>query len=381
MFKKTIKIVLLSFAALAVVLGVVLLINAFDDELDPRIAAFAVDGKVAVKEADNAYYAAIMLHEDVKLDVPGIHAKGVKWVGAMNAAISSNALEEKSIAGALKGDGLVFKGDIGLIELAPVINAEEQTPGLIRLLRVKGELKAVIEANRALLDRYTALYKYPEYYVALKTTTNAPIVSLGVEQRLAHARIALMLDAGDRGAPLRLLTDDVLFWRRALKGSRGYFDRPVIVAAIWRDMVFLNEILNAYNFSSSELFIIEKSLRPLTEAELDNSSAAVDNFMVGRYAIETFARGDAGGMPAWKYYLLRPFFCRNATINTLYRYQAVLAEFAKFEPREQAEALRNRRIPRMYGPDDKAPVWTMFYNPVGKIVLGSGAQTAAYNRY
>lgn len=374
------KAALWSFAVFILIIGSLLIINAFDEKIDPAIAEFSAIKSSAIKDGDNAYFAMIMIRAPKDADV---HAKGVAWVGAMNKAIDAGAQnEEVRLVEAINSQVLKFAGDRSILAIKTAKAGEEPTEtGLDQYLAVKDKLPELLKINSALLDRYMALHKYPAFSSTLKPTLNSPLIFLYDEQRLLHARITLLLSNNRKAEALKLLRDDTALWRRALAGSAEFVERPATITAIKRNMVFLTEILKAYDLSKSELAIIEEIVSPLTEAELDNGPAIRNNFNVGRYVMASFARGESGDLSRWEYYLLRPFFSPNATVNTMYRYSAMLAEFAKFSPGEQVRALRERRIPRMYGPSDTAPTLTMFYNPIGKMILGIGAQDPTYNRH
>jgi len=351
------------------VIGIPLLltvINVVDREVKAEAIAFADFSDDEVPEQDNGYFNWVGFFAPVG-EKP--HAVGVTTVALINQKIAPYSLETIIDPVSLLGpEALKFKGDVtGLC-------GRESHDCLSRYQAKTTEIKKWLVENRVLLERYRALYAYPEFRETIQPRLRAPtFYQPSLAASLARAQRALAALRGDPHTALRELHDDTKYWRRILQQSRSLISRMVAVAAIQSNTQLVSEIVAAMSIDRQALTIASQTSQPLTGPERNLSK--VFRYELG-FAIDVFSnislyKNDPCPFDSWAdclsgTLLSTVLFKPNATINLSYARLARLAELASLPAPEWHTQTQARRKER--GRASAPFVWHIFYNPVGKIL-------------
>ena len=332
-----------------------------DEELDSGVKAM-----MAVQHAppplENAYFAVWGLRASPGMDP---HQTGRQMVADHERRVAADGPR-------LIFDPLPFLGAAQLKE--PAFKAcQVYEEGCLDSYRTRrNEVHRAIADNALLLTRYRSLRNYPRYSqkdVTWTVGSPLPEASLAMLSRLVDAEVSLQLELPKhRPAALRELAADVRFWRQVLVESDTLIAQLVAAAVLNRKYVLASEIMRAYpDAARLETAALADITRPLTTDKVNLLRALDAEF---RQIAPTLMVADAWsdenvGSPILNG-ILGLGFKPNATVNAYYR--SLLAQ-RELHARSPGEI---RAVRAAGAPQTVRDLWrpaTVFYNPMGKILL------------
>jgi hypothetical protein len=358
-----------SLALLGLAVLVLLVVNAFDEDLAPGVVELLKPAAAEVDDGDNAYYALVGLDAPSGADP---HAHGRQLVARMVAeetrrdrvsrAERSRPAQQKLRRLLQATTELETRQETLRIKPSKYLcSRAAQDSCLRRVSRNPVEAKRALDENRELLERYRRLLKYPalvETYVPRDFLGRPPELSaFHGAHNLWLTHVALEFENGNLQAAFADLESDMALLRAALKGTRLSPTRVGILIALQMDLPLLAEMVVAKPAAAASFKKeIAAALAPLTPAEL--SWARLERETLA--SIVPILQARPGTAYEW---VASPFLKRHATVNRLYAAQKTIYEWNEFSA-SQDEAMRQRvaRANDML----HAPYWTFAYNPVGK---------------
>lgn len=372
---------------LLVLMLVLVVINAFDEELEPATPDYLEPVPETYAPQSNVFYALISL-DQAGDDWAGVGFKLKQRLDAQMAAGRSGEDVAKELSAELDKHKLAFKGDSGQLGDKDQLIA---TVGRIR----SGKLNAdqLLADNQVLLARYLGLYRYEHYANTLApgwaSMSLIPMGAASKSRNLWVLDLAKRVDQGQLDEVAQRLTADTVFWRRMLAHSElTLVDKMVMTAWVRSNFQLASQLAHRYALSSEQLQTLQGMTGPVTAEE--RSLAGVLR-QEGRFVL-AFTRemwGKQGWMSttepdaaAWDRasswatdHFARYFFKRNASANRQIRnVQTVIEmdahECTQYQPDESTLAQR---------PDLRW--WWFFYDPIGKALIEAAGNGALYHSY
>ena len=334
-------------AALAAALAA---INAFDEDLQPEVAAFLEPKPIAVPEKRNGFFQMVGLSAPADDDA---HAAGVRYLEEVGRA------EARRIGGDRE---VHWPQHPGKPLSLPKLCGMEGASCLVQVAADEGAARDVVAAHRALLARYRALLAYPEYVETQQLlhpeTPLVPFVPLSAAQRVFFVDAALALRAGRAEGLAADLERSLALSRRMLAGSRTVIGKMIAAAHARRAVQFTSELLASPSaWARRHAGWLAEALAPLSPAELRLGEVLGMEF---RMQLSVLRECGAELAPRALCYFLQP----NATANMDYhRYYQPFTELDAAPP-EKLDAMRRALKAR----DLSDPPWWLAYNPVGKLL-------------
>lgn len=351
----------LGLSLLSVIL-LLLLVNAFDQDIKPEVLTFVDFSSEVVPPEQNAYPAILGHFAPVNEDP---HRKGMEILAVHNEIAGKPWVYDPTgidirdkVLGANK---LVFQGKAtDLCER----NAERCLPAYAAKAR---EIEDLLRNNRTLARRYYALYEYPHFRETAKDSVNILIFSDDANMNaLLRAEIGLKAVRGQSHEALQMLARDLKFQRMRLRESRTLIAKMMAVAAVRRELSLLSEIMSAKRFNVAEAKLTEQMLKPLDRSELDMHRIFRAEFAVVKVTLESIPL-DADAETAFDY-VARVFFKRNATINLMYERHRTLAMLSQLSADDFVNRLKSSEVD-----EEQNARWLhrrLVYNPVGGTLFG-----------
>ena len=354
-------IVLRVSAAIAAVVALTLLGNAFDEDLRPEVKAYLEAQAPLVPDERNGYFQMVGLAADAVAP----HAAGRRYLAAVAEA------QQKSLAGrnvdwprmkALALPQLRAETDFCALDFGrPCLASVRAAEPAARTLLAEGEW---------LLARYRAMLEYPEYAEAqdlkLFTTPMPSFVPLLTGQKLFHAQAVLRLREGKAVHVAYDLERSLAFSRKMLAGSQSMIGKMIAVAHARRAALFAAEILpEVAKADPGTLSRLAGALAPLTAAERSLAEPFRSDFAVFGSVVRL-----CDPEVTWCYFL-QP----NATVNRHYRvFQKRLIDMDA-APAAQFDKLRGE----LKAAGESFPWWSILYNPHGKWLLRGLSESAQWD--
>lgn len=345
--------------AVLVVLPLVLLIiiNLFDEDLDPRAAAYGEPLAATVPEAENAYFALIALSAPDGAD-------GLAYARAWQNEVKAAALEKRK-----------EKLPESKRAKRPAVCDPRQAACLEELRGKSGEIAQQLDAYKEDLARYDAMLNLKRYedvidYPMRVDSSIPPYIGVAAAQSAYLLRSALDLEAGRVEQAVAAIERDLAFQRMLLGSSRTLIGKMIGSANYWRNLQFVSEAVQTRQAEITPFLPrLRKWLAPLNVASLNLGSTMETEFglVKATFREDLIGTGGALGVPLEGVMALL-FFKRNASMNSSYRYYSgVGAALASPADRLDSEA---SAFAAKWNP---APQWNWIYNPVGKILQGVAA--------
>jgi len=347
----------IAFVALIVApLLVLIAINLPDEDLAPEAAAYGVPRAPSVPEAENGHYALLALNAS---DAADAMAYARAWVAEARSAARENRAE--SFPATRRSQ-------------RPALCDARKTQCLAYARDNRAEAEQQLEAFKEDLARYESLLAYKRYEEVLDyrlRTDSAlpPHGALGQGQRAYLLRIAVAVEAGRTEAALAALERDLAWQRAFLSGSRLLIGKIVAADNIWRDLMFIAELLQAKPAEMLPFAArLQALLAPLDEAP-KTQAALETEFRFAKAAFEEAASGraDSGSFP--ERMVIALFFKPNATLNRALRQFASLSGTVFEQPAHRVEAGWEAFSKAWL----ERPLWEYAYNPAGKVIIEAGA--------
>jgi hypothetical protein len=354
--KKVLKWVAITLAVI-VLLPLLLLvaINLFDEDLDPKAATYGEPRAATVPEAENAYYALIALKASDGAD-------GMAYARAWHNEVSAAAKEKRS-----------EKLPASKRAQRPKLCDSREAACLALIHDKPAEAAQQIDAYQQDLARYDTLLGYKRFeevldYLPALDSTMAPYDLVGSAQRAWLQRAGIDAEAGKLEETITALERDFALQRMLLGGSRTLLGKVVATANYWRGLQFVNELIQT---RPAEISPYLPRLRPWL-APLDAGLLRLAPTMETEFGMmKNMLRDDrllmkekVSDVPVQD--ALNLFFLkRNASVNRYYRCYSRMGELMD-APVDRLDAEINSYGTQCYG----QPEWNWVYNPMGKILQG-----------
>jgi hypothetical protein len=351
---------------LVALIGLLFLINAFDQDIRPEAIAFADFSADKVPDEQNAFFASQGYFAAVSDDP---HRKGIEIVALHNQRVAAaQKLEDtftdiqKEVLGPQRVD---FKGDT-----SKLCNYNKQDRCLSEYQKSAAVIARLSRDNRLLIERYHRLYRYPHYREVAFDSAYLPL--FGNESRtsdLVRADIALRASRGDTHTALQALARDSAYFRMVLRESRTLIAKMVATARLERNMKLLSELISTGRLSAEDRQLVGTILTPLTPVELDTARLFHSEFAYLKYLLERISASESLAADSterqWWTHLFDLFYKRNATVNLVYDNFRSIAQLSGLPPDKLAQELASGRLDDEL--TDRLLGWHTVYNPVGKL--------------
>lgn len=359
-------------------------INAFDERPSPQVLRLSRAPENRYKAEENIYVAL------AGFDAPpgkSVVVSGQENIARYNASVDTMLNDPLALIKRLPVPdlaGLKFAGSTDL--------PSPWKPSFWRSVQDnKPAIEQLLERNRELYERYTALFGMPGYYETARPSYAAPIYIVPGEVRsLFLANVALQLQAKDGArvqAGLKSLRQDMELWRRMLTGDGTLLSKMVAVAFLQKDSLVLSDMIADPGTGVPQN--MAEFLPEFASSDWDISNAFAAEF---RAELSIYQHAQAlsdahwqspDATDAWRLWsrLLSPiegqFFKINATKNLAAGLMNELARCAAPDPSTFATN-QARLIKWQEGNANLRSIRTV-YNPIGKILIAIAAP--AYNNY
>lgn len=307
--KKALKWLGIIFLLLVVLpLAVVIVINLFDDKLDPALAAYGEPRAVTVPEAENGYHAVLAMGAGDGADG---HAYAKAWVAEARAAAKENRLEKQVTPKRAK------RADL----------CDTTRTSCLTVVRDKADgVKTQLEAYKEDLERYENLIAAKRYEEVLdyplRAVSGLPSYApLMAAQRAYLLRAAQAAEAGDMEATLAAVEKDIAFQRVFLDNTRTLIGRMVAASAYLRDLSFVAELMQQRKADLTPyLPRLRDMLKPLSAASLKLGPALETEFAMSKLLLRNpLVQIENTDVSLVERLGMTFFYKPNATTNLAYR--------------------------------------------------------------
>ncbi len=376
--KKLVKRAAITFLGLLIGIPLLLVaINAFDEDLKPDAVVFADFSGDDVPAELNGFFAWAGLTVPIGEDP---HARGMQIVMQVNEILDRRPREAANIDSFLGPEALKLTGNLmGLC-------GRDATGCLDRYRTKTSDIEKQVRENKLLLERYRALYRYPNFRETTKPRYFAPFFTVPASvSGLVRAQHALHALRGEPMEALRQLRDDTQFWRRVLTDSRSLVSKMVALAATHRNAQLTSEIVARYPTDKNYLALVMQAVRPLTDHERDLTKVFRYEFATNKHFLATLpTEGKVGCIAEFVSYcavdmLSGTFLYKpNATLNQSFKRFSEIAAISRLPASQFRDNLEENRN-NMKGYGEWLWFWHFVYNPVGKLL--NSIVEPAYNGY
>ena len=363
--RKTVKWLLTVFASLFVFM-LVLWVVLPDEDLTGEVVQILKDPpRVPAKQ--NAFYVFLGFEADPSLDA---HSVGMR----MDEALEQARAQQKSIA---YDDLQRFLGTSPLkIDRSDKNFYQAGTNSLAQVRAARAKIEASERKFQPYIKRYQSLRSFANFKEPVPRSVDEPILSyagLVMVSGLVDARIALdMADKPKQGAALENLAAELRLWRKIGQESQTLITKMVATKVLQRKFLLVADLLaESPDIAVNMPELLSEITRPLAANEITLERALVGEF---RWVSGTFLglRSDIDAAPysasnVLNKLILARGFKPNATVNLSFVKNKELRDFynrpaAAIAANESAFIAEWGRF-SLYSPS------TLFYNPVGKILV------------
>jgi len=381
------KILLWSALFFAVLLLLLFIVNAFDEDLSPEISTLATVPGAAVAQQENGYFNFYGFAAPAGQDA---HQRGVELVREYEQTTAGD--QKRTIASGedrnREDNSIGFVGDRS--KLCGRSSTSDQC--LAFYARHGGDTSRLLADNMLLLERYDRLIRYRHFQLTVKPYPTIPIPSFDLV-RTAHqlwlAKISRLLEQGERAAVLAALQQEASFSRRMAEESSSMIDKLIAFMILSDDLRALSGIISMHNLMPAEKVAAEAILRPLTEPEMSFGRVFRYEFEMNRNFLTSAVKGGhlyalfesestyeaASFLSKAKWFFIRPLLNVNATLNLLHRRYVNTLEFDALSAKVFAARMKAGNVNR----NGTALRWNMIYNPAGKVY--DAVLTPDYSEY
>ncbi len=260
--KKTL-LYLFGFAALLLVITVIINLPAFDEELLPEVAAIK-NIKAEPFDENNAYPALLAINS-----APGQSLKqATEEVRVfLNQKIQSSGIDFLSDE---EYKTLIGKGhDISWQNIYNLCNSRTDKSCMENLHRELLEQPIINERLIEQIVRYNDFIQYPEFKEFTQLDLDAPFEPYGPLIRLKRIFIA---EAYANQAPenyLYTVFEDVTFWRQVLGNSNFLLTKMIAIATLSDDISSLSAAIKMGHLNAEQLSTLQYKISSLSADEID----------------------------------------------------------------------------------------------------------------
>jgi hypothetical protein len=341
-------------------LAIFMVLALYDPPLQPAVAEFLKVPASTVTDAENAYFALLGFAAPAGSDIREYGRTSYR--STLERAAKQRAQGGQPLPQLESGTQMAFKG--------------KELPNERFYQFVVGSpevLDRMASDNRELLDRYRTLRQYPRIFEPSGEGhfQDVPIPSFAPVRSTQSLWLLLALRQSHQGnadQALRLLADDLAYWRSIVPQSHMLIIKLIAIACIQRDYQVLSELIGHAALSGTQRAQVRAMLPPWQAGDVQFSESLRYEALFLTDAL--FASLAQHG--PFDRLLLK----KNATRNSLVRIQMTGAELAGLSAdrfyREASASAGERRI-------DVRLKLDFLYNPVGAILASiSTPQYAGY---
>lgn len=346
---------------IATVVLVVMVINLFDESLDPRAAAYGKPRPATVPEMENGYFAMLAL--DAPQGADGM-AYARAWLDEARAAAQERRRPVRPPREQVKRP-------------EPCEPIDRSCLALVRENPAQTRRQLALFAGD--LARYYALVSSRRFeevldYPAGLLSDLPPYSPLVRAQRAYLLRVALDFESGRADQALVALEQELAWQRLFLTETRLLISKMVAARNYWRDLMFVRSLVEDRSARlAPHLPRLQKMLQPLDEAMRSFPKVAEAEFAFVRAAYAGIKPDRDDLVKAWGWYFFGTalLYQPKATENLAYRYYSEVAEKVLAAPAHRVAA-ESKAVSDSW---EKLPWWRYVYNPLGKILMSSSLPT------
>ena len=382
----TAKALLWTAAAVSLLIVVLYLVNFSDEELKPETTAALKAPSSDLPDVDNGFFLVVGLTAPAGYDG---HAHGRRRVAEIATATSMRQIE--TIDAKYTRDGLALKG------LRGSYCGFSSTPCYEKARQNRAEVRALIAANRELMQRYEAIDRYRQIEDVISSRAELAMVAITpyspvlAAQSLKLAQIAVLFEQGKVAEGLAELERDMARQRRLAEGLTSMIGKMIAATALTNEYLFLSDVLREKRAELRPHAAAVRALAaPLSEAQRAMDGAIRTEFrfvaaslnLIRHYGYAeltasnyglldaVFGTGDLDGDSPFSEldWLAMPLLKENATLNMGRPYYERLAGLARASGAQVADEyrlLQEQARTEAYG-------WRIAYNPIGKRLMAMG---------
>ncbi len=356
--KKTL-LYLFGFAALLLVITVVINSPAFDEELLPEVAAIK-NIKAEPFARDNAYLALLAINGPSGKTLQQATEEVRSFLNQKIAETGLDFLNEEEYQNLIgKGHDVVWKNTY-----KSCVSRTEKSC----LFTLAQELTVNPIINPRLieqLNRYQDLIQMTGFNDVTQMDVTAPLTAFSPVMNIKRLFLTDAFINKSSDEYLVLLNKDLTLWRKILKNSHFMITKMIAIASLHDDVGSLSTAIKQGYLSPIQLNQIQGSLLTLKADESGMGQVFDFEFKYGMSLFDTADAASPIGISEWF-----NFYQPRATHNTTYSYG--------FKPLKNVTSLNTAEFYQYLESDQPAedfasPVkWSpsMLYNPVGKILVG-----------
>jgi len=354
-------------AVLAVLGGLLVIGNAFDEDLRPEVAAYLKpDAPSRLPDDQNAYFALAGLGAPAS-EQP--HDAGRKWVGAVKDAVARRS----------RGESAAWP-KASTARPAPEFCVPGKSSCLAAAREKEGEARKFVADYALLLARYRALHAYPGYAETMEYSDLGqpfpPLVPVLSAQRAFHVDAALRLAQGEVDAVLADLEKEIAFLRRMLAGSNLLIGRMVANRLLQRSTLMASDIMARHReAASSRAAGLAQALQPLAAEERRMDAALRHEFRFLRNSFLHILQYPELAGDSWIMGLARLFFAPNATANAEHPFRKSWLDA------DALPATGLAGVHKQASAAPQSPAWMAWYNPIGKLLVLPSLDGNAFEAY
>lgn len=292
----------------------------FDDELRPEVVEIINYKPINIKIENNGYYALLGMFANEEDDP---HVKGRHI--ASEAKKKYNGEDYVSVVFASEVEGAVaIEPNVDKDVFCDSVSGPKCVVDIDKRREYYGQL---IRENEILINRLRKIYKYQYYLEDSNIVVATDIVSM---QKLISADITYKWLNGRHETALRLLRDDLNYWRLVSNSDITLITRMIATVGIERNYQLLNELVSNCTKCIDEDFLKENLLRPITGEELDMSKVFDSELRYMYYnVIANIKKMRTDSF--WEKVTLNSFLKPNSVMNRLYGVYSSASRLSKCE--------------------------------------------------
>ena len=341
-------------ALLLVLLAIVIVLNAFDEKLDSRAAAFGEPRKSLVQDENNGYFALLALNANPGEDSM---AYARAWVTESRAATMENRPEKRVDRKREQRDEVC---DSAQDKCAITTNTETE------------KARSVLRAYQEDLERYERLLSMRHYEEVLdyrlRVSSALPPYKYFIETQKAYLMCAAVFaQSGDMGGALAAISRDLAFQRVMLAGTRTIHGQAIAATAYTRNLAAIFELLRDRKLQVPlHLPILRAMLQPIDATSLQVSKGLEPEFATAKSLLRNpLARSredrpvsSSDRVAIWLFYK------RNATTNRAYE-----KFMAAATPTSMSAQLLVQDRKAVEQSKQHRNLWNYVNNPIGNRVI------------
>ena len=357
--------------------GGLVLINAFDEPLNPGARAALEARHDSTTAEENLYFAVL-----------GMDFEGDARVDELGRKVYASYLEA-SRASPGKVHPLyqydVFKKLQVAGEVSLLCGRSRQQEDCVDRVRIHPEeLRLAVASNRGLVERYKSIQKFQHLQNPVPLTVNSPILQWQIfvsAKRLWLTEVALQAGSGHMAEAIDAFEEELAFTRRALaEQDILLIDKMVLANSMRMDLAFISDLARNAVLSDAQYSRLAGTVTPLTVRERSLAAVFAREFTAYASLLEPLVNPENASQllysnddGRWSHRLAGDIGAR------FLKYNASLNSFWAQVERNQATArgscvdlTANLDKARHAAP---VPVLGYIYNPIGKVLSGVAGAT------